>query len=80
MRLIDADEALRRLPDDLPYKSSVRCVLMQLPTVYRLPVLELLELKIGDCKGCVWLNTRHQKCSCCRRNQCLKDNYKEAGV
>lgn len=24
MRLIDADEALRRLPDDLPYKSSVR--------------------------------------------------------
>ncbi|MFQ8807952.1 MAG: hypothetical protein ACLR8M_03130 [Oscillospiraceae bacterium] len=30
-----------------------------------------------DCEGCVWLNTRHQKCSCCRRNQCLKDNYKE---
>ena len=48
MRLIDADEALRRLPDGLPYKSSVR------------------------------LNTRHQKRSCCRRNQCLKDNYKEA--
>lgn len=33
-----------------------------------------------DCTGCVWLNTRHQKCSCCRRNQCIKDNYKEAGV
>ena len=33
-----------------------------------------------DCPGCVWLNTRHQKCSCCRRNQYIKDNYKEAGV
>ena len=33
-----------------------------------------------DCTGCVWLNTRHQKCSCCRRNQYIKDNYKEAGV
>ena len=31
-----------------------------------------------DCIGCVWLNTRHQKCSCCRRNRHLKDNYKEA--
>lgn len=33
-----------------------------------------------DYTGCVWLNTRHQKCSCCRRNQYIKDNYKEAGV
>lgn len=31
-----------------------------------------------DCTGCVWLNTRHQKCSCCRRNQYIKDNYREA--
>lgn len=37
-------------------------------------------VQIGDCKGCVWLNTRHRKCSCCRRNQYIKDNYKEAGV
>lgn len=33
-----------------------------------------------DCTGCVWLNTRRQKCSCCRRNQYIKDNYKEAGA
>lgn len=33
MRLIDADEALRSLPDDLPYKDSVRRVLIQAPTV-----------------------------------------------
>ena len=36
------------------------------------------DVQIGDCEGCVWLNTRHQKCSCCRRNQYIKDNYREA--
>ena len=28
------------------------------------------------CTGCVWKGTRHQKCSCCRRNLYMKDNYK----
>lgn len=32
-KLIDADELLNRLPDDLPYKASVRRVLMQAPEV-----------------------------------------------
>lgn len=32
MRLIDADAVLRSLPDDLPYKGSVRRVLIQAPT------------------------------------------------
>lgn len=32
MRLIDADAVLRSLPDDLPYKSSVRRGLIQAPT------------------------------------------------
>lgn len=32
MRLIDADAVLRSLPDDLPYKDSVRRVLIQAPT------------------------------------------------
>lgn len=30
-RYIDADELLNRLPDDLPYKASVKRVLMQAP-------------------------------------------------
>lgn len=29
MKLIDADELIAQLPDDLPYKGSVRRVLMQ---------------------------------------------------
>ena len=33
MRMIDADALLRALPDDLPYKGSVRRVLMQAETV-----------------------------------------------
>lgn len=32
MKLIDADELLKRLPDDLPYKASVKRVLLQAPT------------------------------------------------
>lgn len=39
MRLIDADEALRGLSDDLPYKDSVRRVLMQAATVDAAPIV-----------------------------------------
>lgn len=28
-----------------------------------------------SCEGCKWLGKRHQKCSCCRRNHGIKDNY-----
>ena len=32
--------------------------------------------KIDLCAGCVWKELkRHQKCSTCRRNQNMKDNY-----
>ena len=39
MRMIDADALLRALPDDLPYKGSVRRVLMQAETVDAEPVV-----------------------------------------
>lgn len=29
----------------------------------------------GGCDGCRWSGSRHQKCSCCRRNRYLKDCY-----
>lgn len=49
MRLIDADEVLRSLPDDLPYKDSVRRVLIQAPTVDA--VRELTQYKnLGEQK------------------------------
>lgn len=33
---------------------------------------------VGECNGCRWWQNRYQKCSCCRRNRGLKDNYEEA--
>lgn len=47
MKLIDADEVLNKLPDDLPYKASVRRVLMQAKNV---DVVEVVRCK--DCKHC----------------------------
>lgn len=44
-RYIDADAVLSRLPDDLPYKASVKRVLMQAPTT---DVVEIVRCK--DCK------------------------------
>lgn len=31
----------------------------------------------AGCTGCAWLRKRRQKCSTCRRNRRMKDNYKE---
>lgn len=45
MRLIDADAALRSLPDDLPYKAAVKRVLIQAETVDAVPVV-----RCKDCK------------------------------
>ena len=43
-RYIDADALLNKLPDDLPYKSSVKRVLMQAPTA------DVVEVKHGEWK------------------------------
>lgn len=29
----------------------------------------------GNCSGCRWWGVRPQRCSCCRRNPNMKDNY-----
>lgn len=34
------------------------------------------QTTVSDCTGCRWKD-RYQKCSCCRRNRHLKDNYEE---
>ena len=44
-RYIDVDELLTRLPDDLPYKASVKRVLTQAPTA---DVVEVVRCK--DCQ------------------------------
>ena len=36
--------------------------------------LRMLEEDALSCDNCKWLGKRHQKCSCCRRNNGMKDN------
>ena len=49
MRHIDADELLNRLPDNLPYKSSVKRVLMQAPEADVVPKSQVdLYKKLND--------------------------------
>ena len=44
-RYIDADELLKNLPDDLPYKASVKRVLIQAPTADVVPKCEAEEYR-----------------------------------
>lgn len=44
MRYIDADALLQRLPDDLPYKGSVKRVLIQAPTADVVPKSEVAKI------------------------------------
>ena len=46
-KYINADELLSRLPDDLPYKGSVKRVLMQAPGVDAVEVV-----RCNDCVYC----------------------------
>ena len=41
MRLVDADWILNHLPDDLPYKDSVKRILSQAPEIEAVPKIKL---------------------------------------
>ena len=42
--------------------------------INKAPAVDAVE--VGSCDGCHWKEIgRQQKCSCCRRNRYLKDNY-----
>ena len=46
-RYIDADAVLLQMPDDLPYKGSVKRVLMQAPTIDAVEVVRCRDCKHG---------------------------------
>jgi hypothetical protein len=55
-RYIDADALLNKMPDDLPYKASVKRVLIQAPTADVAPKIEVdTELP------CVAYNKKHER-------------------
>lgn len=47
-RYIDADDLLSRMPDDLPYKSSVKRVLTQAPTADVVEVVRCRKCKSSE--------------------------------
>ena len=57
-RYIDADLLLNKLPDDLPYKSSVKRVLIQAPTA------DVVEVRHGEWEKVM----NHRECSKCSYN------------
>lgn len=64
-RYIDADALLNKLPDDLPYKASVKRVLMQAPTA------DVVEVRHGTWYHGTEHGAVYAKCSACKR----KMNY-----
>ena len=50
-RYIDADELLNNLPDDLPYKASVKRVLIQAPSADVVPKSEVIDEFAERLKG-----------------------------
>ena len=68
MRYIDADALLNNLPDDLPYKASVKRVLIQAPTE------DVVEVRHGE-----WLRYGHDtlRCSLCGdiNNNFISNNF-----
>ena len=74
-RYIDADKELQRLPNDLPYKSSVKRVLMQAEEA---DVVEVVRCK--DCAYYVPLGDNYEykgkkAMHCMLRASCTGDNY-----
>lgn len=69
-RYIDADALLNNLPDDLPYKASVKRVLIQAPTE---DVVEVVR-----CKDCEWYREvqgyeyKGRKAMCCHMHNGLR--------
>jgi hypothetical protein len=53
-RYIDADAAWQNLPDDLPYKASVKRVLMQAPAADAAEVVHASWGEDGYCTNCGW--------------------------
>lgn len=51
MRLVDSDDLLAHLPNELPYKASVRRVLMQAE--------EIAAAQVVRCKDCKYFDQRY---------------------
>lgn len=71
----------RKLPKDSKDFFTRDEMLLNVEQLLRMKYPETMfvwdALQISECDGCKWKGKRHQKCSCCRRNRYIKDNYEE---
>ena len=71
----------KNLPRDASDFHTRDKLLLNVETLLRMEYPKTLfvwdAVLMNECDGCVWNGKRHQKCSCCRRNRNMKDNYKE---
>ena len=78
-RYIDADALLQRLPDDLPYKGSVKRVLLQAPTADVVPkaevekIFEEIEKTIRATLILIDFSYKHNQ----KETQCKKECYED---
>lgn len=70
MRYIDADALLNRMPDGLPYKASVKRIVMQAPTA------DVVEVEHGSF---VWIADDSPMCNICGEVFDTNDNA-DAGL
>lgn len=78
MRSIDADALEKYLLERGFYPALVKAAIKNAPSVDAESVIRCWDSECNTCDGCKWNGKRHQKCSCCRRNRNMKDNYKES--
>ena len=76
-RYIDTDALLNKLPDDLPYKGSVKRVIMQAPTADVEEVKHGKWFMLDDCanEGVYCSVCRKKVYKTCYANQKLKSPY-----
>lgn len=77
MRSIDADALEKYLLERGFYPAIVKAAIKNAPSVDAESVIRCKDCECNTCDGCKWNGKRYQKCSCCRRNRNMKDNYKE---
>ena len=83
-RLIDADELEKKLPNDLPYKASVKRVLIQAPTVEAYSAEAVKQIMWERDMAVQQLNDYGvqfgEKADCVRVVRCEDCNYYTRGV
>ena len=77
--LIRVYDSLRYVPERQICGAQISELKNVVYWVNNAPAVDAVE--VGSCEGCYWKEIgRQQKCSCCRRNRHMKDNFCNGGT